>query len=277
MPAPPTQPAPGVPHMLELPQQLQLNRLRKQYKWDAFISYSFDTVPCEWVKDHFAPRLRRWLKETNVRPSRLALSIEYIGVGDNWRSKLREVVAHSACLIAIVTPSYVQSRYCRWEWKQFAERAERAPQPPATEVTNRAASAAQLEPAEPRGRVYTIAPVVAWGSPKNFDPPLEPLREIQSVDFSEYVTDATKIDDEPWFGAYQCEIRQLANRLQQRLLWAPAPPAGGWKPDDPPDPYAENDAWPADWDVSTLDKDFKPDNVPVIPAMMRVPGVENEW
>lgn len=112
------------------------------YLYDVFISYERDGLTTGWIKEHFLPLLRTWLRNT-VRdvtgrpagsiffdkalvdpdfPDDLKLSVSGIAPGDNWEDGLRKGLRLSRCLIGIWNPPYFDSQWCNIEWQSFERR-----------------------------------------------------------------------------------------------------------------------------------------------------------
>jgi TIR domain len=113
------------------------------YLYDIFISYERDSLTYGWIKEHFLPHLRSWLRNTVPEicsrpaqpifldrslidpdfPDDLKLDVKGIPPGTNWQVGMRDGLRFSRCLIGIWNPPYFASNPCTFEWKSFERRA----------------------------------------------------------------------------------------------------------------------------------------------------------
>ena len=75
-----------------------------------------------WVDafhDHLKARHRRYAgRELRVFFDRTAI-VE----GDLWNRRLREGLRSSRLFLAFLSPAYIASQYCRWEWEEYLRHA----------------------------------------------------------------------------------------------------------------------------------------------------------
>ncbi len=92
------------------------------YKYDLFISYKNQPGLVGWIADHFQPMLQRRLEfELPHQPTifRDKVSIE---AGDEWDPAIREALAKSRLMVAVLTPQYFTSPWCVAEWSAMEAR-----------------------------------------------------------------------------------------------------------------------------------------------------------
>lgn len=103
------------------------------YKWDVFLSYSFNNVVKRWVAERFLNFFKMFLSEElapylpeNGEP-KVYLAANQIQGGDVLKEALREDLLHSKVLVAICSPVYFKSSWCLSEWESFRLREEAIP------------------------------------------------------------------------------------------------------------------------------------------------------
>jgi hypothetical protein len=85
---------------------------------DIFISYSrLDNK--EGQVDALCKHLEASYKEFSGRTLRYFLDSSTINGMDDWRNKVQEHLRDSRLFLAILSPNYIKSEYCRWEWEDF--------------------------------------------------------------------------------------------------------------------------------------------------------------
>lgn len=86
-----------------------------------FCSYAHGDNDDGWV-DTFVDNLSRICRKlTGVSPA-IFMDRESLVTSDVWERKIRKALDSSRLLIAILSPSYVRSEWCRKEWEAFAVR-----------------------------------------------------------------------------------------------------------------------------------------------------------
>jgi len=86
-----------------------------KYKYDVFISYSRDKFVYQWVHQTFLPVFKLFFDESFSWSPEIFIDVSEIKSGDSWPEKLKQAIACSKCMIAIWTPSYFRSDYCKNE------------------------------------------------------------------------------------------------------------------------------------------------------------------
>jgi hypothetical protein len=106
-----------------------VNPAPNDYLWDVFLSYSYKTDVQEWVKNKFSQRFRDDLESNLIQlnlfppPARVYIARRELKVGDLWPNELQEALKRSKVLVAICSPHYFVSTWCRSEWATFQQRA----------------------------------------------------------------------------------------------------------------------------------------------------------
>lgn len=85
------------------------------YKFDLFVSYRHDGPYGEWVEKPFLDLFTTYLRNELGRDPIIFWDRSGIASGDEWPLKLLSALAQSRCLIAIWSPAYFQSEWCRKE------------------------------------------------------------------------------------------------------------------------------------------------------------------
>ncbi|MBI1929730.1 toll/interleukin-1 receptor domain-containing protein [Candidatus Poribacteria bacterium] len=85
------------------------------YEFDVFLSYTHAFPFGEWVYQHFLPFFEPFLANALNRTVTVFKDRENISSGDAWPLRLRNALAHSRCLVAIWSPSYFNSLWCKRE------------------------------------------------------------------------------------------------------------------------------------------------------------------
>jgi MinD-like ATPase involved in chromosome partitioning or flagellar assembly len=97
---------------------------RGEYEYDVFVSYQRHSVVDLWTSTLFLPELRKWLSAYIPREPSFFIDKHVVEVGEAWRERRGEALRRSRVLLAILTPSYFESDWCRTEWMTFAQREE---------------------------------------------------------------------------------------------------------------------------------------------------------
>ncbi len=93
------------------------------YSYDVFISYKSESK--DWVQQAFRPLFDRHLREAlGGREPKIFMDVQRIENGDAWKNTLRNALAHSRCVVAILTPSYFHSEWCTREFAVMMHRAQ---------------------------------------------------------------------------------------------------------------------------------------------------------
>jgi hypothetical protein len=99
------------------------------YQYDIFVSYKREPIEkrlvTPWLRD-VLDRIEFWLRqELGGRQIRTFFDEDSIDVGTNWPNEIRDALVRARCLLAIWSPEYFQSAWCRSEWKSFLAREKR--------------------------------------------------------------------------------------------------------------------------------------------------------
>lgn len=91
------------------------------YDHDIFVSHAAGTVLDEWV-DGFLKRLGEQLYVVLGHEPRIFLDLSQVHVDEVWRASVARHLQRSRLLLAMVTPKFVSSDWCRLEWATFERR-----------------------------------------------------------------------------------------------------------------------------------------------------------
>ena len=108
-----------------IPRSAQRPKETPGYQYDIFISYSPGVVYTSWIADVFLPLLSNYLNEMGGTVSIFFERTEVINSGDQWTEALRQTLATSKILIAIVNGKYLQLAGKLMEWAAFTQRTSR--------------------------------------------------------------------------------------------------------------------------------------------------------
>jgi hypothetical protein len=87
---------------------------------DAFLSYTrFDDENDGGAISEFRRRLASAVRAVTGEPFEIFQDVDGIGLGEQWRGKLDEILDETRFFIPIVTPSYFKSKACREELEKF--------------------------------------------------------------------------------------------------------------------------------------------------------------
>lgn len=89
--------------------------LRMGYEFDVFLSYTTDYPFGDWVHEHFRPLFEGYLNNDLGRRARIFVDRDNIAPGEAWPERLARSLADSCCLVAIWSPSYFASTWCKNE------------------------------------------------------------------------------------------------------------------------------------------------------------------
>lgn len=96
------------------------------YQYDVFISYKNQPGLVTWVKDHFQPLLQTWLDNELPQPAVIFRDKVSIEAGDEWSTAIKDALACSKVVIAVLTPQYFTSKWCIAEWQSLEKRERRS-------------------------------------------------------------------------------------------------------------------------------------------------------
>ncbi|MBN8685328.1 MAG: toll/interleukin-1 receptor domain-containing protein [Chitinophagales bacterium] len=93
------------------------------YQYDVFISYR--SVTKKWVTETFLPLFHTHLREAiGGREPDIFIDTKRIENGDAWEQRLKNALAHSKTVVAVLTPSYFHSEWCAREFSVMRQRAQ---------------------------------------------------------------------------------------------------------------------------------------------------------
>jgi hypothetical protein len=85
------------------------------YEHDIFVSYMHDGQMQGWVGQHLVPFLESFVGNALNRPTKIFVDRAGIRTGDSWPSRLQRAIARSRCMVAVWSPLYFHSEWCRRE------------------------------------------------------------------------------------------------------------------------------------------------------------------
>ncbi len=95
------------------------------YEHDVFLSYKRGFPFGEWVQRHFLPFFSSYVEGALNRPLKVFVDTSGVATGDSWPQRLQRALGHSRCLVAIWSPQYFHSEWCRRECATMLYREER--------------------------------------------------------------------------------------------------------------------------------------------------------
>ena len=96
---------------------------RCRVRYDVFISYSLrDNGQGDGRISEFVERLRRDFAAAFGRPLVPFFDKDEIHGMDDWRDRILKSLRQSQLLIACLTPAYLASEYCQWEFVEYLKK-----------------------------------------------------------------------------------------------------------------------------------------------------------
>ncbi len=86
--------------------------------YDVFLSYSRSDNQRGQVTALKA-KIESSFREFAERDLRVFFDAQEIGGMDDWRQKIQRSLRDSLVFVALLSPAYLASRYCRWEWEDY--------------------------------------------------------------------------------------------------------------------------------------------------------------
>jgi hypothetical protein len=100
--------------------------MAQDYLYDVFISYRRRPPMGDWVRNHFYPLVEQRLPDCLPVEHETSIFIDWdIETGAVWPAKLLQALKTSRCILAIWSPEYFRSPWCRAEWETMLERSKR--------------------------------------------------------------------------------------------------------------------------------------------------------
>lgn len=94
------------------------------YEYDVFVSYKTGKVYGRWVHESFLEFFKEFLDQSLGRETKIFIDKNNIYDGEAWPEKLKLALAKSRCLVAILSPLYFQSKWCKRECSVMLFREE---------------------------------------------------------------------------------------------------------------------------------------------------------
>lgn len=92
------------------------------YQYDIFLSYSRYPHNGEWVNNHFKPLLEVRLANALPYEPRIFFDRQDIRSGTNWTAALEAALRSSKLMVAVLSPPYFRSSYCKAEYRTMQAR-----------------------------------------------------------------------------------------------------------------------------------------------------------
>ncbi|HBL30847.1 MAG TPA: hypothetical protein DD490_28765 [Acidobacteria bacterium] len=93
------------------------------YAHDIFFSYSRKDPVLDWVR-LFKRTLEDWLRETMTEEPRIFRDEDSLKTGTTWPLALQQGLHRSKVVVAVLSPSYFRSPWCRAEWSSMRQREQ---------------------------------------------------------------------------------------------------------------------------------------------------------
>ena len=93
-------------------------------EYDVFLSYARADDVDGWVSG-LRDAVYDDFREFSSEPFRIFFDTTEIRGRQDWELRLRQGLRSSRVLLVCLSPSYLRSVYCRWEWEEFARLAAR--------------------------------------------------------------------------------------------------------------------------------------------------------
>ena len=87
--------------------------------YDVFMSYARRDDAAGWVSA-LQKAIYEDFKSFSTEPFRIFFDGSEIRNRDDWELRLRQGLRSSRVLVVCLSPNYLRSKYCRWEWEEFA-------------------------------------------------------------------------------------------------------------------------------------------------------------
>lgn len=176
------------------------------YTYDVFISYKRDSINEQWLDDIFLPLFKSYLNNSLPEPPKIFVDRTNIIDGTEWTKTIEFQLAHSKCMVAILSPAYFfkRSEWCIREFISMKHREE----------------ILDLRPNnQPPGLIWPL-----MLQPINSKS--EILHSIQMKDYSDYNRIGEGFKKNESYFHFQTKLRQDSNIIVSIIENAP-----NWKPE----------------------------------------------
>jgi len=175
------------------------------YHYDVFLSYTRNLVG-DWVQDYFLELFKDYLYAALGYPPSVFVDTQSISAGDAWPLNIQRALAHSKCLVAVVSPAYFRSHWCMKECHVMLAREK-------VEGLRTKANTSGL-----------VIPVIARDGKHHPDY----IQNIQAVDFKRFVRKGDAFTSSPRYMKFQDEMEVWTEQVAAKIMTAPL-----WKPNWP--------------------------------------------
>jgi hypothetical protein len=116
-------PAPNYAHLLAIPaSELEISPVEPSAPM-ALLSYSrFDDKQYSRLLTSIRRYIEGAVQGVTGRPFQVFQDVEDIKLGDDWHATLAEAISKADILIPIITPSFLESKWCREEVERFVQK-----------------------------------------------------------------------------------------------------------------------------------------------------------
>ncbi len=170
------------------------------YHYNVFLSYTRNLVG-DWFQDYFLELFKDYLDSALGYSPSIFIDAQSISAGDAWPVRIQKALAHSRCLVAVLSPAYFRSTWCMKECHVMLAR-----------------EAAEGFGITGNGKGLVIPAIARDGEhhPKY-------IQDIQSVDFKRFVRKGSAFPNSPRYIEFQDEmeewVKQVALAIRQAPPW----------------------------------------------------------
>ena len=178
--------------------QMDKQSVNTGYQYDIFLSYTRNFIG-DWVHEHFLELFNFHLQGGLGYSPKVFVDTQDISAGESWPLRLKKALAYSKCLVAILSPSYFESNWCLKECHVMLYREH-------------------IEGFGAKGNGQgLVLPVIA--SDGKYFP--DYIRNIQSVDFRNFVRKGSGFPTTPRYVEFQDKMEQWAKEVADAVRNAP--------------------------------------------------------
>ena len=94
------------------------------YDYDVFLSYKSGKIYGRWVLEVFFDYFKENLEQSLGRKVNIFIDKSDINDGDDWQARIKRSLLKSRCVVAVLSPLYFQSEWCKRECATMLFREE---------------------------------------------------------------------------------------------------------------------------------------------------------
>lgn len=186
------------------------------YQFDVFISYARRGSAQKWLMNHFLSKLEDCLVDQGAKSPKVFFD-KTMRKGVHWPSELQKALHHSKIMIAVLTPPYFDSRWCRAELRSMYAREKLL---------------GLADTGQPQGLIYPIL----YSDSQNF--PTEDSLNRSWWDFKSLATPEPVFQESRDWPSFHKLVTEFAEDIVDLLDQVP-PWRADWPLIDPPDPLLQ--------------------------------------